>query len=123
MHWAVFYWFRCLWSLAAKKTKNENHSFSENFQVINELTRKGWIFMNNSNTSDAGNWRQGEIGDGKTSMYGFPAYNQKASTDEFAFAGFYAFSPISGNISSWMFTPAVEVKNGDRIVFLRPRGR
>ena len=103
--------------LSCKKDRNENDSFSENFQLVNELTRKGWIFANNSSPADAGNWRQGEIGDGKTTMYGFPAYNHKSSTDEFAFAGFYAFSPVSGNLSSWMFTPAVEVKNGDRIVF------
>ena len=101
---------------SCKKDK-DSFSFKENFEVVYNLTSRGWIFQNNSIPSDAGAWRQGITTDTKSTSYGFNAYNKKSSDDEYAFAGYYSFSPVTGSISSWMFTPAVEVKNGDHIIF------
>ena len=81
---------------SCKKDK-DSFSFKENFEVVYNLTSRGWIFQNNSIPSDAGAWRQGITTDTKSTSYGFNAYNKKSSDDEYAFAGYYSFSPVTAN--------------------------
>lgn len=92
-------------------------SFVEDFDTVTTLYTKGWIFNNNSRPQGAATWQQGVYAPGKLGGFdGFPAFSYKASGDEYIFAGF-----SSGNgtatLSSWMITPAIEMKNGDKFSF------
>jgi hypothetical protein len=92
-------------------------SFIEGFIDMNRLTEtSGWVKKNNSaNDNDNGltSWGQGIWGIDKSGAeYGFPAYSDSALKDEYAFSG---RSYVS--ISSWLITPVLSVKSGDKISF------
>jgi hypothetical protein len=77
------------------------------------------VFNNNSRPQGAATWQQGVYAASKLGGFdGFPAFSYKASGDEYVFAGYEATSAtIGGTISSWMITPAVEMRNGDKFSF------
>jgi hypothetical protein len=92
-------------------------SFIEEFQNVPSLTTNtGWVSKNNSGDSlDYGltDWGQGLWEVDKTGVqYGFPAYSYTTDKTEYAFSG-----PSYASISSWLITPVLSVKNGDRISF------
>lgn len=91
-------------------------SFTEEFDTVANLYTKGWVFVNNSKPQGAATWQQGVFTSGKLGIDGFPAFSYKASADEYIFAGYQTGSAVS-NISSWMITPAIEMKNGDKFSF------
>ena len=92
-------------------------SFIEEFKDMYTLTTTGiWITKdnstNNNNTTNA-YWSQGLVGiDKYGNPYGFPAYSYSSSKDEYAASGAYL-----GTTSSWLITPVLSVKNGDKISF------
>lgn len=94
----------------------QSKSFVEEFDTVANLYAKGWVFNNNSRPLGAATWQQGVFESGKLGIDGFPAFSYKASGDEYVFAGF-----SSGNgtatLSSWMITPPIEMKNGDKFSF------
>src|SRR5438874_137930 len=93
-------------------------SFSEEFDTVANLYNKGWVFVNNSKPQGAATWQQGVWASGKLGPDGFPAYSYKASGDEYIFAGYATAGGVNGStISSWMLTPAFEMKNGDKFSF------
>jgi hypothetical protein len=94
----------------------EKKSFTEEFDTVSNLYNKGWVFINNSKPQGAASWQQGIYENGKLGPDGFPAYSYKASGDEYIFAG-YATGNDLATISSWMITPAIEMKNGDKFSF------
>lgn len=85
-------------------------SFTEEFDYVNQLETEGWVFKDNSEYS--AEWRQA----GYKGSVNFPAYSFTVSPDEYigAYAG---ISSTSYSISSWLITPVLSVKNGDKISF------
>lgn len=91
-------------------------SFTEEFDTVANLYNKGWAFVNNSRPLGAATWQQGLYQTGKLGPEGFPAYSYKASGDEYIFAGFASGNGLA-TLSSWMITPEIEMKNGDKFSF------
>lgn len=96
--------------------KTVSKSLTEEFDTVANMYQKGWVFVNNSKPQGAATWQQGVWVSGKFGPDGFPAFSYKASGDEYIFAGFQSGSDIS-TISSWMITPILEMKNGDKVSF------
>lgn len=95
----------------------QSRSFTEEFDTVANLYAKGWVFNNNSRPQGAATWQQGVYAPGKLGGFdGFPAFSYKASGDEYAFAGFSSGSGTA-TLSSWMITPAIEMRNGDKFSF------
>lgn len=86
-------------------------SFTEDFEM--NLYGKGWV-LDNSGTDF---WRYGAANecDKSNYCYGFPAYSKNFSDHEYL----AVFPPQSQplGISSWLLTPVLSVKNGDKISF------
>ena len=97
-------------------TPTASKSFVEEFDTVAKLYSQGWVFVNNSKPQGAATWMQGEYISGKFGPQGFPAYSYKASGDEYIFAGYASGNGLS-TLSSWMFTPPIEMKNGDKFSF------
>src|SRR5215212_6272672 len=91
-------------------------SFTEEFDTVARLYKQGWVFVNNSKPLGAATWQQGVYASGKLGPDGWPAYSYTASGDEYIFAG-YASGNDLANLSSWMITPPIEMKNGDKFSF------
>jgi hypothetical protein len=91
-------------------------SFTEEFDTVANLYRKGWVFINKSNPLGTATWQQGSYVNGKFGIEGFPAYSYHSSSDEYIFAGFNTGSNVA-TISSWMITPTIEMKDGDKFYF------
>ena len=93
-------------------------SFIEEFQDVSMLTTtaNGWVKKNNSaDEIDYGltDWGQGIWGTDKSGLeYGFTAYSYSSYKDEYAFSG-----QSYDSISSWLISPVLSVKNGDKISF------
>ncbi|MBL7745070.1 MAG: choice-of-anchor J domain-containing protein [Chitinophagaceae bacterium] len=88
-------------------------SFTEEFDSIYELETKGWVITDNS--------EQLTLWTGWISKIGpitppFPAYSYSVSEREFiraSVSGSSSYYPVS----SWLITPVLSVKNGDKISF------
>jgi len=92
-------------------------SFIEEFQEVLTLpATTGWVTKNNSVDSldyYLTDWGDGMWGTDKSGQeYGMPAYSYTYNKAEYAFSG-ASYAPIS----SWLITPVLSVKNGDRISF------
>jgi hypothetical protein len=100
-----------------KKNPTDNpYILSEEFASVYQLPGKDWKFVSNNSPGVTAQWTQGNS-DSKGS-YGFPAKSYQNSTNEYAFInGYYGYLPGATEISSWMITPSVTVKNGDLIQF------
>lgn len=98
------------------KPAAESKSFTEEFDTVANLYGKGWVFSNNSKPQGTATWQQGVYAPGKLGPDGWPAYSYHSAADEYAFAG-YANGNNVATISSWMITPAIEMKNGDKFSF------
>jgi hypothetical protein len=94
----------------------KSKSFTEEFDTIANLYSKGWVFINNSKPQGAATWQQGVYAPGKLGPDGWPAYSYHSSADEYAFAGYQNGNGLA-TISSWMITPEIEMKNGDKFSF------
>lgn len=93
-------------------------SFIEEFQDVPALYLKGWISENipeNISQSGLGAWSQGAPpgSDKSGNPYGYSAHSYYVNKDE------YVYSPgiPDGSFSSWLITPIMSVKNGDKISF------
>jgi hypothetical protein len=99
-----------------------SRSFVEEFDTVANMYRRGWVFNNNSRPQGAATWQQGiyQAVSGKTGITfdGFPAYSYQGSPDEYIFAGYLSTSAdLAGTISSWMISPELEMRNGDKVSF------
>lgn len=96
-------------------------TFTEEFERVYELSVKGWVNKDNSPSGNSGvnaAWAQGYMGNGKGGpWYGFSAYSYTTSQDEFAYSPVHTTSTNRSTISSWLITPVLSVKNGDKISF------
>jgi hypothetical protein len=91
-------------------------SFVEEFDTVANLYSRGWVFVNNSKPQGAATWQQGIWTNGSFGPVVFPAYSYTASGDEYILTS-YASGLDVATLSSWMITPAIEMKNGDKFSF------
>ncbi|RYY96860.1 MAG: hypothetical protein EOO11_12425 [Chitinophagaceae bacterium] len=101
-------------------------SFVEEFDTVANLPAKGWVFRNNSYPIGSTGWRQGryEASTGvqykflaPVPFYGFPAYSASLSPNDFISCDITTVNGNGGNISTWLISPALPMRNGDQIVF------
>jgi hypothetical protein len=98
-----------------------NSSFVEEFNNVSDLRAKGWIFKNNSDPVGTNGWRQGVYEAAPSSKFpvaviGFPAYSASTSPNDFISCDASSVN-LEGNISAWLISPALNIKNGDKIIF------
>lgn len=88
-------------------------SFTEEFVDISQLETKGWVIKDNSD--DPTPWIQAGMSKGGPYPF-FPAYS--FTTSEFEFISAY-ITPTGSTyaVSSWLITPVLSLKNGDKISF------
>jgi hypothetical protein len=91
-------------------------SFTEEFDTVANLYYRGWIFSNNSQPLGTATWQQGIYTSGKLGLEGFPAFSYHSSSDEYIYAGFNTGNNVA-TLSSWMITPVIEMKDGDKFYF------
>ena len=96
-------------------------SFTEEFENVNALPTKDWVMKDNSPalTSSGPNaaWAQGTMSSDKGGNWsGFSAYSYTVLQDEFAYSSVYS-NPNNATISSWLITPVLSIKNGDKFSF------
>lgn len=85
-----------------------NPSFIEEFDSVGNLPQKGWVFRNNSKPGGFEQWTQ--------AFALFPAYSY--FWNSFDYAAVYSGSGTGiSNLSVWMITPSIPIKNGDSISF------
>ena len=98
-----------------------NSSFVEEFNNVSDLRTKGWIFKNNSDPAGTNGWHQGLYEAAPSSKFpvpiiGFQAYSASSSPNDFISCDASSVN-LSGNISTWLITPELNIKNGDKIIF------
>jgi hypothetical protein len=99
-------------------------SFTEDFNDVSKLTTRGWAFRNNSNPVGPQGWRVGRYEaliapsnkPNLPAVVGFPAYNATRSPNDFISCDVSAVN-TNGDISAWLITPPMTVKNGDVLTF------
>lgn len=105
--------------VATPDTPAASASFVEEFNNVSGLAAKGWIIKNNSNPAGGTAWRQGRY---ETSIkypvdfIGFPAYSANTTPTDFVSCDVSA-TGLQGDISAWLISPAMTIKNGDVISF------
>src|SRR5438128_850684 len=87
---------------------NDNPSFIEEFDTVGKLATKGWVFRNNSKPGGFVQWTQ--------ATGNFPAYSYYWDGLEYAACSFSTGRGLS-NLSVWMITKPIPVKNGDKVSF------
>ncbi len=108
-------------------TAIQNSSFVEEFDTVGNLTSKGWAFRNNTNPVGSTGWRQGRYEEANQVKFtsvgpylGFPAYSAHNTPNDFVSCDISCLGDVSGNggnISAWLISPSLEMKNGDTISF------
>jgi hypothetical protein len=98
-------------------------SFTEDFNDVGGLTGKGWVLKNNSNPVGQSGWRVGRYESLNqpnkkinTNIVGFPAYNAANSPNDFISCDVTCVN-TAGDISAWLITPPMTIKNGDVLTF------
>ncbi|MEO6228610.1 MAG: choice-of-anchor J domain-containing protein [Ferruginibacter sp.] len=102
-----------------KNDKNVvNHTIlTEEFASVYSLPGKDWYFFTNNSPNAAAQWTQGNSNP-KAGPPVFDAWSYKNTPDEYTYInGDYNYLPAPVEISSWMITPSVLVKNGDEVQF------
>ncbi len=105
----------------------QNSSFIEEFDTVGNLTSKGWAFQNNTNPVGETGWRQGRYEAANQTKFlsvgpylGFPAYSAHNTPNDFVSCDVSCLGDASGNggnISAWLISPPLDMKNGDVITF------
>ncbi|MBS1919914.1 MAG: choice-of-anchor J domain-containing protein [Bacteroidetes bacterium] len=95
-------------------------SFIEEFEDVHGIQSRGWLLKDNTKISSSGpfaSWDQGGASfDKDGAFYGFTAYSYNAWPGEFIYSSISAINNHS-SISSWLISPVLSVKNGDKISF------
>ena len=102
-------------------------SFTEEFDSVGTLASKGWVFKNNSEPLGQTGWRQGRYEAANQAKFttvgpylGFPAYSAHNTPNDFVSCDVSCLTDLDGaggNISAWLISPALPMKNGDVITF------
>jgi hypothetical protein len=111
-------------SNSCKKDSDDSKTkvYKEDFVEMHLIESKGWVLKDNSFPYGA-SWWQGFTGADKSGRPGFPAYSHKKNEGEYAYVGYQSWGTDPINISSWMISPAYEMKNGDKLVFYTRNAR
>lgn len=92
-------------------------SFTEEFDTVYKLPAKGWVINDYSSSGTVAGWSQGWQGFDKGGVWhGFPAFSYTVTQDEFVYSS-VSSSATNYSVSSWLITPVLSVKNGDKISF------
>jgi hypothetical protein len=115
--------FICLFIISSCKKNipapiKTNYSLTEQFSSLTTAEANGWIFINNSRALGQTTWQAGE-----GSL--FAAYTTDAAASDYVAIAASCCNPfdVDGNftpqteISAWMITPVLTVKDGDTISF------
>jgi hypothetical protein len=102
-------------------------SFTEEFEAVYNLAEKGWIIRDTVGEDTSGAiavapWSQGYDGQlkGDDTWYGFTAYSYAKDPDEFIYSyaiGYFGGAGSNASMNSWLITPVLSVKSGDKISF------
>jgi hypothetical protein len=94
-------------------------SFAEEFDSVGNLSKKGWVIVNNSFPYGPLAWRQGkyELG-GKlgNEIVGFPAYSAVYNANEFISVDLTCGEGLA-TLNAWLITPPMTMKEGDQLTF------
>ncbi|WP_315816267.1 choice-of-anchor J domain-containing protein [Paraflavitalea speifideaquila] len=99
-----------------------DQSFVEEFDTVANAWHRGWIPLNNSNPKGSHIWVQAsapmttESGQ-PIAMPLFPAYSSKGSHVGYVICDAEVTSGGASVASNWLISPAVWMKNGDKIIF------
>ncbi|RYY40430.1 MAG: hypothetical protein EOO08_04665 [Chitinophagaceae bacterium] len=97
----------------------------ESFDSVGKLTSQGWVLKNLSEPMGSTGWRQGRYESAQGMQYkfsgpvpfiGFPAYRANTAPTDFISADVSAVNG-TGNISAWLISPQLPMKNGDTLIF------
>ena len=93
-------------------------SFTEEFDSVYMLTARYWYTVDYSAGRSPSQWSQGADSavDKSGVAYGFPAYSFHHAKNEYVHSGLY-YGGSHYAISSWLISPVLSVKNGDKISF------
>lgn len=98
-------------------------SLKESFENVGGLVAKGWSFKNNSSPIGSQGWRTGRYEPTITGYklpvpyIGFPAHSAVNNPNEFVSCDATCVTIDGGTINSWLITPKLTVKNGDKLEF------
>jgi hypothetical protein len=98
------------------KPVQTDFSFTEEFDTVANLYKRGWVFINNSAPLGATTWSQGIYENGKFGIFGFPAYSYNYAATDYAYVE-SSCGEGSALLSCWMITAPIMMKNGDKISF------
>ena len=101
----------------SNKSAGISISFSEEFDSVYALESKGWVIKDNSEYFTM--WVQpGSYNSGKVpAPTPFTAYSYVSSPYEYILASLTPSTSSYYSVSSWLITPVLSVKNGDKISF------
>jgi hypothetical protein len=94
-------------------------SYKESFDTVGNISKKGWVIINNSNPVGPSAWRQGrfeyggKLGD---EVVGFPAYSGTFNQNEYVSVDMNCGQGASF-LSAWLISPPTDMKNGDQFTF------
>lgn len=98
---------------------------TESFDSVGKLTSKGWVIKNLSEPLGSSGWRQGRYESAQGMQYkfngpvpyiGFPAFRATNAPTDFISVDVSAVGG-TGNISAWLISPVLPMKNGDTLIF------
>jgi hypothetical protein len=93
-----------------------SRSYTEEFDTVSRMYAEGWSFANFSVPQGTGTWAQGVFAPGKFGFDGFAAYSYKSSGNEYIYANYTTGNGLA-DCNTWMITPPLMMKNGDKISF------
>lgn len=98
------------------KPVQTDFSFTEEFDTVANLYKKGWVALNNSSPIGETTWSQGVYENGKFGIAGWPAFSYNyAATDYLYVESSCGYG--SSYISNWMITPVIMMKDSDIVSF------
>ncbi len=120
---AVLLLTSCKEETAPAKTSSQQPaslSYYEAFDSMQRVINMGWKAVNLSNPLGGDNWQQGSyVADnvkGGPFYSDIPAHSYNVSANELAFVPYTCGSGLSF-INCWLISPALSMKNGDKISF------
>lgn len=105
----------CTEKVSPKPVKTD-FSFTEEFDTVANLYKKGWVVLNNSSPVGATTWSQGIYENGKFGLLGWPAYSYNYAATDYVYVE-NSCGDGSSFISCWLITPEIMMKNGDVVSF------
>jgi hypothetical protein len=99
-------------------------SLIENFDDASALVGQGWVIRNNTDPVGQTGWRQGRYEalsqpskkPNLPAFVGFQAYNSTNTPNDFISCDVTCVN-TAGDISAWLITPPLTIKNGDSLTF------